>query len=115
MTGATIKRNILYHSSGELSQFYNQDAKGSRGRRPALIKDADTDFNIYYCVGDSALGQAMLKKQQRDGVDVHSLAVDPLFVDPANGDFRLKPESPALKLGFIPIDVSKIGLQDKRP
>ena len=52
----------------------------------------------------------MLEKQQRDGVDRHSLAVDPLFVDPEKGDFRLKPDSPALKLGFVPLDMSKVGL-----
>jgi len=34
-----------------------------------------------------------------------------LFVDPENGDFRLKPDSPALKLGIVPIDLSKIGLR----
>ena len=56
----------------------------------------------------------MLKKQQRDGVDLHSLAVDPQFVDAANGDFRLNPNSPALKLGFIPIDVSNVGLRKER-
>ena len=27
-----------------------------------------------------------------------------------NGDFRLKPDSPALKLGFVPLDLSKVGL-----
>jgi hypothetical protein len=45
-------------------------------------------------------------------VDAHSLAVDPLFVDAANGDFRLKAGSPAVKLGFVPIDLSKVGLRD---
>ena len=29
----------------------------------------------------------MLEKQQSDGVDAHSRAVDPMFVDPENGDF----------------------------
>jgi len=43
------------------------------------------------------------------GLDTHSVIADPLFVDPENGDFTLKPESPALKLGFRPIDVSIVG------
>ena len=54
----------------------------------------------------------MLEKQRRDGADSRSRAVDPLFVDPENGDFRFKPESPALKMGIVPIDVSKAGLLD---
>ena len=74
---------------------------------------ADTDYNIYFCAASLAMGKQMLEKQKRDGVDAHSQAVDPLFVDPAKGDFRLKPGSPALKLGFIPFDVSKAGLVNK--
>lgn len=57
----------------------------------------------------------MLKNQQSDGVDANSLAVDPLFVDPSNGDFRLKPDSPALKLGFVPFDMSKVELTTEHP
>ena len=34
-------------------------------------------------------------------------------VDPENGDFRFKPNSPALKMGIKEIDISKIGLQNK--
>ncbi len=44
------------------------------------------------------------------GYDKHSLFADPKFRDPANGDYALLPDSPALKLGFVPIDMSKIGL-----
>jgi len=46
---------------------------------------------------------------QMAGADTHSVVADPLFVDAAHGDFRLKPESPALKLGFQPIPLDKIG------
>jgi len=56
------------------------------------------------------MGKALLEKNQKNGVDKNSLSVDPLFVDPENGDFTLKPDSPALKLGFVPIDISKAGL-----
>jgi len=34
---------------------------------------------------------------------------DPLFVAPDKDDWRLRPGSPAFKLGFQPIPVDKIG------
>ncbi|VGO19710.1 right-handed parallel beta-helix repeat-containing protein [Pontiella sulfatireligans] len=118
LTGASIKRNIFY-SSGKECVFIDELPPGNgrtsedrRGRQLARSKDADADFNIYYCAADEQLGKEMLKKQQSDGVDKNSQAVDPLFVDPVNGDFRFKPNSPALKMGIVPIDLSKIGLQD---
>lgn len=35
--------------------------------------------------------------------------IDPLFIDPANGDFRLKSDSPAYAQGFKPIPFDRIG------
>lgn len=43
------------------------------------------------------------------GMDKNSKVADPLFVNAAKDDYRLKPESPAFKLGFKPIPVEKIG------
>ena len=43
------------------------------------------------------------------GFDRNSLVADPLFVAPEKDDWRLRPDSPALKLGFQPIPVDKIG------
>jgi len=48
------------------------------------------------------------------GLGVHSVIADPLFVDPAKRDFRLRPESPAFKLGFRPIDLSDVGPRQAR-
>ena len=78
-----------------------------------MSKEADRDFNIYYSSVDSELGKTFLTTQQGDGVDKNSQSIDPLFVDPENGDFRFKPNSPALKMGIKEIDISKIGLQNK--
>ena len=117
LKGATIKRNIFYSTSDvctfidELPARNNRVSEDRRGRGLARSMDAETDSNIYFCVADPKLGTEMLEKQRANGVDQNSRAVDPLFVDPANGDFRFKPESPALEMGIVPIDVSKIGLR----
>ena len=42
-----------------------------------------------------------------------ALLADPLFVAPEKFDLRLKPESPALKLGFKPIDLNTVGVRAK--
>jgi hypothetical protein len=117
MTGATIRRNIFYSSSteckfiDELPPGNERKTEDRRGRKLARAADADTDHNIYFCAADPDLGEKMLAKQQADGIDMNSLAVDPLFVDPANGNFAFKPASPAMELGIAPFDVSRIGLQ----
>lgn len=117
MTGATIKRNIFYSSStecrfiDELPPGDGRKTEDRRGRKLARAKDADTDHNLYYCAADPGVGETMLAKQQADGIDLNSLAVDPLFANPANGDFRFRPGSPALALGITPIDLSRVGLQ----
>lgn len=46
---------------------------------------------------------------QGQGFDKASLVADPQFVSAKQHDYRLKPTSPALKLGFEPIDLSTVG------
>lgn len=109
LTGGAYQRNILYHPGSE-ADFY-QEINNFRTRNGAFAKDADTDHNIYYSAKNPEIGKALLAKNQSNGIDKHSIAQDPLFVDPKKGDFRFQPESPALQLGIVPIDLSKIGLQ----
>jgi hypothetical protein len=41
--------------------------------------------------------------------DLHSIVSNPLFVNAPNGDFSLQADSPALQLGFQPIDFATVG------
>jgi parallel beta-helix repeat protein len=46
---------------------------------------------------------------QGQGADRDSVVADPLFADAGHDDYRLRPESPALKLGFKPLPLDQIG------
>jgi hypothetical protein len=45
------------------------------------------------------------------GFDTRSVIADPLFVDPSKDNYALQANSPALGMGFQPIDQSKIGIE----
>ena len=69
--------------------------------------------NLYWNTDPAALvfpGKLTLAEWQAKGHDAESVAADPKFVDAAKFDFRLQPDSPALALGFKPIDMSTVGL-----
>ena len=55
-----------------------------------------------------------LEAWQALGGDAHSVVADPMFANPQADDYSLKPDSPALQLGFEPIDARKIGLLHPR-
>ena len=79
------------------------------GGKP-LLSECQANHNLYYCFEDPEWGRKHLEREQRLGVEKESVSFDPLFADFENGDLRLRPESPALKLGFKPVDMSEIGL-----
>jgi hypothetical protein len=87
-------------------------------REGPLIKERDWpnfstlwDYNLYWQEGGGPVQfmRYTFDQWKAKDLDVHSLAADPGFVDPAHGNFMLKLDSPALKLGFRPIDVSRVG------
>ena len=99
----TCRRNLIYYQEGA--------ALGSYGIENSAPNVCAFDHNIYWNVsGDPVLfGSKSLVEWQARGQDQHSLIADPLFVDAAQGDFRLRPGSPAARIGFEPWDLSIVG------
>jgi len=78
------------------------------------------DNNLYWNTsgGEIRFVGMSFEEWQEKGNDGSSIIADPMFVDAKNyekiasplRDFQLNPNSPALKIGFKPIDMSKVGL-----
>ncbi len=67
--------------------------------------------NCYWDIsGEVSLVGSTFEERVASGVDIGSIVADPQFVDPLHGDFRLKPSSPALAMGFQPFDYTRAGL-----
>jgi hypothetical protein len=73
-----------------------------------------TEFrrNVYWDVSGKAplFAGLSLAGWQQSGRDRDSRIADPQFVDSKHRDFRLRPDSPALALGFRPIPIEQAGL-----
>jgi hypothetical protein len=63
------------------------------------------------CVGSQLLKITWGAKEGMAESKDNLVGVDPLFADPAQGNFRLQPDSPAYKIGFAPIPFDQIGRQ----
>lgn len=69
--------------------------------------------NLYWNIEGKPFGWKgkSFAEWQALGQDAGSVVADPQFVDPENGDFRLKPGSPAFALGFKEFDYRRAGLE----
>jgi hypothetical protein len=96
----TFERNLVYYQTGTLLQGpWEKVRHVSRN-------------NCYWKAGDGAvafLGKT-LAEWQALGHEQETLIADPLFVDAARYDFRLRPGSPALQTGFKPFDPGTAGV-----
>jgi hypothetical protein len=81
--------------------------------RPAADENVVFHHNLYWnAAGPVDFNGLTLAQWQAlpGGKGAGSLIADPLFVDPAADDFRLRPESPADTIGFEPFDYSEAGV-----
>lgn len=104
-----FERNILYW-------------KGAGWRRQDDVAAGFYTFrrNVQWKAGGGALdlgGGTTVADWQKLGQHLDTLVADPLFADPDAGNFALRADSPALKIGFKPLDPALAGPRcpDKRP
>ncbi len=110
MSGNRFVRNIVSYGNPEARLF----AVGGWTERMM----AESDYNLFHAHGHVPVIRTLpgckpadsFSKWKSFGYEKHSLLADPQFVDAANGDYRLRDDSPAWKLGFKRIPVEKIGL-----
>jgi hypothetical protein len=101
----TFERNLVYFDSGDLL--------GSNWSNDRF----NLDRNLYFDARPGATPESLrfkdatLAQWQQRGHDARSVVANPQFSAPEKFDFRLKPGSPALKLGFQPIDLSTVGVR----
>ena len=109
--GSRVYRNIIIsHPDGGTAQ--GERARGSN--TPPNIELTEMDSNLYFHPTDPAWMDEHLKRMRAIGKEQASLFADPMFKNPAGGDFGFKEGSPALDLGFEVLDVSKMGLKDNK-
>ena len=93
----TVEGNILYLKEGCVSP--------PGAGLPEALKAMDR--NLFYLAGAGELVFPLgmtFAEWQAEGYDKNALVADPLFADAAQGDFSLRPGSPALvQLGFRPL------------
>ena len=119
-TTVYFEGNIIYWTQGRLlaDEYKWQDEPYKIYVNP-YTQPRDTsvtfvsDWNIFYNPDKPSaavdFSGRTWEQWLAEGKDHHSIYADPMFVDPGRFDFRLKPGSPALKLGFRQIDLSQVG------
>ncbi|TWU42303.1 right-handed parallel beta-helix repeat-containing protein [Novipirellula artificiosorum] len=115
-----FENNLVYWRDGELLtknwkdapytfHFHPKQESGTREVTSTFEFDWNLYFNPNMRVEEVRFAGDTWKEWQARGKDKHSRYADPLFADPASGDFTLSAASPAFELGFQPIDLSGVG------
>jgi len=106
LNGSVIQRNIFLSTAPD-QRLVNDLRIHGKGRK-ARLRDTESDFNIYWCLGDPEAGPRFLADAQSFGTDAGSRAVNPGFKDPEHHDFRLNPDAPAKQTGFQELPLERM-------
>lgn len=87
-------------------------------KKPGAVNDLVFGSNLWWTPGGTKtndFNRQSLSVWRQQGKDVDSVFEDPGFVDAAHGDWRLKPGSPAFKIGFREWDYTLAGVRKDDP
>jgi len=120
VAGMRPEHDLNFEMGRGYGEIYTLIAPPARG--PWL---EEIDYNCFHSdVGEFAARVELRQGERRRysleewralGFDLHSAFADPMFVDPENNDYRVRPDSPALKLGFENFEMGNWGLTDDFP
>jgi hypothetical protein len=82
-------------------------------RRKRFFLTAINDYRVPGLGNSNNVTDSTYLDWQNLGFDRNSIIADPGFIDLANGDFNLRTDSPALKLGFSQINFTQIGIRPR--
>ncbi|WP_316821097.1 PDZ domain-containing protein [Pedobacter gandavensis] len=108
----TVENNVILNNSFHPHVWFKNS--GDIFRRNVVMRHyypirvldwgKEVDYNLFP-------DQEALLQAQAAGTDQHSLFISPQFMDAEKGDYRLKPGSPAFKLGFKNFSTSQFGVR----
>ena len=119
--GRVVENNVIVRSGFHPHVWYKHS--GDIFRRNIVGRDAylparmgpppwggEMDYNLAHTPGQTTPAPAA-KLAQQSGRDAHSILADARFVAPERGDFRVRDDSPALKLGFVNFPMDQFGVR----
>ncbi len=109
----SLHPHVWYPESGDV--FKHNIVFGAY--RPAVMQRAiaadgkwgqELDYNLF------ATNQEDRDKFQVNGCDQNSMVGDPMFINPKEGNFTVKEDSPALKIGFKNFNMDQFGVVSEK-
>jgi len=107
----TVENNVILNNSFHPHVWFNDSGDVfrhnivTRNYFPIRVNDWGKEVDANLFPDEQALAAA-----QKAGTDAHSAFGDPEFVKATLGDYRVKPGSPALKLGFKNFPMNEFGV-----
>lgn len=107
-----LVRNVVYFEKTSVQVLYNQESRFDGYTWENLEM---SDSNLVWSASDpESAEQKILESKEKHGLDENSLAANPGFKDPSNGDFTIGKESPLHQLGIKPLYIRDAGLLPER-